>query len=112
MEEAIMKVKELIAALQKYNQDAEVKTHRHMGNPALFVCQDLTDTNIDARDVWIADKNDIDIRAEIDYRIDENCGRVNKTFFKELEKKHRKKSDPTQLYGLAISDGKISEENK
>ena len=81
-----MKVKELIAVLQKCNQDIEVKTHRHMGNPALFVCQDLTDTNIDAWDVWIADKNDINIRAEIDYRIDENYGRVNKTFFKELKK--------------------------
>lgn len=81
-----MKVKELIAVLQKCNQDIEVKTHRHMGNPVLFVCQDLTDTNIDAWDIWIADKNDIDIRAEIDYRIDENYGRVNKTLFKELKK--------------------------
>ena len=102
--ELIMKVKELIAALQQYNQDAEVKTHRHMGNPALFVCQDLTDTNIDAHDVWIADKNDIDIRAEIDYRIDENCGRVNKTFFKELEKKTGITLDDIKEYYPEIYD--------
>ena len=96
-----MKVKELIAAWQQYNQDAEVKTHPHMGNPALFVCQDLTDTNID---VWIADKNDIDIRAEIDYRIDENCGRVNKTFFKELEKKTGITLDDIKEYYPEIYD--------
>ena len=96
-----MKVKELIAALQKYNQDAEVKTHRHMGNPALFVCQDLIDTNID---VWIADKRDIDSRAEIDARIDENCGRVNKTFFKELEKKTGITLDDIKTYYPEIYD--------
>ena len=101
MEEAIMKVKELIAVLQKCNQDAEVKTHRHMGNPVLFVCQDLIDTNID---VWIADKNDIDIRAEIDARIDENCGRVNKTFFKELKKKTGITLDDIKTYYPEIYD--------
>ena len=76
-----MKVKELIAALQKYNQDAEVKTHRHMGNPALFVCES---TKIHGK-VWIEDRGDIDLGAEIDARI-ENCGPVNENFFKALKK--------------------------
>ena len=76
-----MKVKDLITELQKHDQDAEVKMHFHMGNSALFVCEA---TNIPG-EVWIEDKDDIDLRAEIDARI-ENCGPVNETFFEALKK--------------------------
>lgn len=76
-----MKVKDLITELQKCDQGAEVKMHHHMGNTALFVCEA---TNIPG-EVWIEDKGDIDLRVEIDARI-ENCGPVNETFFKELKK--------------------------
>ena len=76
-----MKVKDLITELQKCDQDAEVKMHHYTGNNALFVCEA---TNINGK-VWIEDRGDIDLRAEIDARI-ENCGPINETFFKALKK--------------------------
>lgn len=76
-----MKVKDLITELQKCDQDAEVKMHHYAGNNALFVCEAI---NINGK-VWIEDRGDIDLRAEIDARI-KNCGSANETFFKALKK--------------------------
>lgn len=56
-----MKVRKMIDLLKTMNQEAEVKLHGCMGEPALFVLTMENDTST----VWIDTQSDCDLKSEL-----------------------------------------------